>query len=114
MTKRLGKLELETSYDEVEWEMGIDYLNELINDMDNAGDSWKAEGRNMGWRNLTGHKEFRANNGEEMLREVLPDTDCKCDIEVFTDRIEMIVYHHDSPMGESYVIKPMKEEDYEA
>tara|TARA_R110000824_G_scaffold361166_1_gene549112 strand:+ start:86 stop:568 length:483 start_codon:yes stop_codon:yes gene_type:complete len=64
------------------------------------------EGRNMGWRNRTGHKEFVLNKGEDIFHEIAPE----CDLTYYITKREENEYelrmsHHDSPTGEYYTLK---------
>jgi|TARA_Y100000401_G_C8298907_1_gene212909 hypothetical protein len=64
------------------------------------------EGRNMGWRNRSGYKEFTLNKGEDIFREIAPE----CDLTYYITKekegeYEVKISHHDSPMGEHYTIK---------
>lgn len=93
-----------------------DFLMELdyIVDSKNKGDYWKASVNNFGWRNLDGQKFFKADSSIELLREVLPDTDCHFNIFNFGKGIAIQNYHHDSPMGnEWYYLLPITESTYE-
>ena len=64
------------------------------------------EGRNMGWRNRSGYKEFELKKGEDIFNEIAP----KCDLTYYITKekegeYEVRISHHDSPMGEFYKIK---------
>ena len=64
------------------------------------------EGRNMGWRNRTGHKEFTINETIDMFREIAPECDLTYKMEkVKEGEYEVRISHHDSPMGEYYKLK---------
>ena len=86
-------------------------LTELMNNLNPDSNSWDAEVHGFGWRNLDGTAEFEAETGLELLRKILPDTDCTYYIYVYQNengRVGLAVnnYHHDSPMGEWYYIYP--------
>ena len=64
------------------------------------------EGRNMGWRNRTGYKEFTLKRGEDIFYQIVPE----CDLTYYIEKVkekeyEVKIFHHDSPMGENYTIK---------
>ena len=64
------------------------------------------EGKNMGWRNRTGYKEFELTKGEDIFREIAPE----CDLTYYITKekeneYEVRISHHDSPMGEYYNLK---------
>ena len=64
------------------------------------------EGRNMGWRNRTGHKEFTINETIDVFREIAPECDLTYKMEkVKEGEYEVRISHHDSPMGEYYNLK---------
>ena len=64
------------------------------------------EGRNMGWRNRTGHKEFTINETIDVFREIAPECDLTYKMEKVKDgEYEVRISHHDSPMGEYYYLK---------
>jgi len=64
------------------------------------------EGRNMGWRNRTGHKEFTINETIDVFRKIAPECDLTYKMEkVKEGEYEVRIAHHDSPMGEYYNLK---------
>ena len=64
------------------------------------------EGRNMGWRNLSGEKTFTINETIDMFREIVPECDLTYKMEkVKEGEYEVRIAHHDSPMGEYYNLK---------
>ena len=64
------------------------------------------EGKNMGWRNRTGYKEFELTKGEDIFREIAPECDLTYYIEKTKENeYEVRISHHDSPMGEYYNLK---------
>ena len=64
------------------------------------------EGRNMGWRNLSGEKTFTINETIDMFREIAPECDLTYKMEkVKEGEYEVRIAHHDSPMGEYYNLK---------
>lgn len=100
---------------DMEYHDMVDYLTEYINKLNPDG-YWKAEVSNFGWRSLNGHKYFSADTGSELLREILPQTDCTYKIYRVRARKWLAVQnsHHDSPCGrEWYVIKPCSQRTYE-
>ena len=101
------------SFLEFYWEDIKEYLTELMQGKKSTG-YWKASVNNFGWRNQNGQKFFKADTGEELLREVLPN--CDCTFHVFNWRNGFCIrnWHHDSPMGnEYYYIVPIQYSTYE-
>lgn len=86
------------------WDWLTEDLTNLITEV-NPNGCWKAEGHNMGWRHLSGTKEFKATNGIEFLKELLPKADVSFEIYLNRKTIRMKVYHHDAPTGELYTIR---------
>lgn len=95
-----------------EWELLTDTLSHWLNEIHPGGQWWQAEMRHFGWRGQDGWKKFRARDGREFLREILPNTDCT--FKVFIDPCKAVRiqnFHHDSPVGnEWYYITPYADE----
>lgn len=91
-----------------EWEDMLSLLDEALGKLNN-GRTWKATGHSMGWRNLEGYKTFRADNAEQFLNELLPDCEKTFSIERKGKTLFIRCSHHDSPMGETYEIRPCLE-----
>ena len=64
------------------------------------------EGRNIGWRNLSGSMSFTLNDTNDIWRRTTPNTDFSLEIRSTDDgnKYEAVCYHHDSPTGEHYTI----------
>ena len=93
------------------WENFKECLNEDIQTI-NKNDFFKARGQNMGWRNLEGDKIFKATNSEEFLEAILPKTnEFTLRLKCMKTQIILKCYHHDSPMGETYYIKPLNKKE---
>ena len=78
----------------------------------NKTDVYIIEGKNLGWRNLSGSKKLKAENGEELLKGVLPNTN-EFSLWVYKKRgyFKIKCSHHDSPTGEFYYIKPLTKQE---
>jgi len=86
------------------WEYFKDDLDEEFKK--HIGKTIYVEGINIGWRNLTGRKEFELTDPEQIFNEIAP----KCDLTYYITKekegeYEVKISHHDSPMGEFYKIK---------
>ena len=83
------------------------FLNDLNDEfMEYVDEEVFVEGRNMGWRNRTGYKQFTLRRGEDMFYKIAPECDLTYYIEKVKDReYEVRISHHDSPTGEYYTIK---------
>lgn len=91
-----------------EWESLTDYLTELLD----GKEFWKIKGEKMGWRNLSGEKYLQASTGIELLRGILPNTDCTFYIHKNGKGFTIRNYHHDAPTGEIYDIVPVATSTY--
>ena len=73
---------------------------------EHIGKTIYVEGRNIGWRNRSGYKEFELTKGEDIFREIAPECDLTYKIEKVKEKeYKVKISHHDSPMGEHYTIK---------
>jgi hypothetical protein len=84
-------------------------LTQLMEDR-NAPGWWYARVTNFGWRSLDGHKTFRAGSGQDLLRAILPDTDCTFHVYDYAGGRGFAInnFHHDSPAGrEWYYVEPL-------
>lgn len=89
-----------------EWKYICDWLTEWMGEL-NQGAYWRADREYLGWRKCSGYKEFKALTGQELLREVLPDTQCTFSIERIDGTLVIDNAHHDAPTGETYTIRPL-------
>lgn len=103
---------------QINWDSMTDHLTEIMESLNRNNhykDKWIAEVNGFGWRNSVGFANITACNGTELLRGVLPDTECSFNI--FKDgrnRIKIQNYHHDSPTGnEWYYIRPATKREVE-
>ena len=89
---------------EQHWEFFQEDLEEEFKQ--HIGKDVYVEGRNMGWRNRTGHKEFTINKTIDMFHEIVPECDLTYKMEkVKEGEYEVRIAHHDSPMGAYYNLK---------
>lgn len=94
------------------WELLINDLTEFMNRVDLCG-SLHCEVKNFGWMHRDGYKDFNAHTGQELLRQVLPHTDCSFSIwlDEKEKKITINNSHHDAPAGgEMYFITNKVEE----
>ena len=91
-----------------EWNDLCAYLTELM--QRNPHNDWRTEVHHFGWRSLNGYKIFSATTGKDLLRQVLPDTDCTFRVYRYGKGLAINNAHHDSPYwAEWYYILPYKE-----
>lgn len=92
----------------MEWEWMLEDLGEALREI-SPGGHYHAEGRNLGWRQCAGFKDFSAQSPADFLAQILPKTDCTFTIERDGRTLYITNYHHDAPTGEFYVITPLDE-----
>lgn len=103
--ERGGALDM---YCQDEWNNLLEALTGIVQEMGIT--EWLVQGRHMGWMKRSGYKTFSASNGRELLRAVLPDTDCSFKIYIHDRHLAMRVSHHDAPTGESYWLAAQPDE----
>tara|TARA_R110002167_G_scaffold102276_1_gene265505 strand:- start:625 stop:1077 length:453 start_codon:yes stop_codon:yes gene_type:complete len=84
-----------------------DFLYELEEEFtDYIGKDVYVEGTNIGWRNRSGHKEFKMEFADDVFKKIIPECNLTYSMEKVKDKeYEVRIAHHDSPMGEIYNIK---------
>lgn len=88
-----------------EWEQLCENLTGLMNRINPDGCRWDARVNNFGWQRRDGTKSFfKAENGQELLRAILPKTDCTFHIFDEGDQIRIRNWHHDNPTGNEYYV----------
>lgn len=99
--------------DDFEWEDITESLTSEMNRKNPSG-MWEASVENFGWRSVSGTKpKFRADNGQDLLFKILPETDCHFKIFDIRRGFKINNAHHDKPMGgELYFILPACREGY--
>ena len=100
--------------EDYQWEDLQWALDEIIAEVNPAG-FWKARVKNFGWRSLNGHKVFYAHRGADILRNILPNTDCNFTIYKYRKHgLAINNFHHDSPMGaEWYYLTRISEREFQ-
>ena len=83
------------------WDDIIDCLQEIMNDFNPQG-HWHIEGRNMGWQNRSGTKDFYCDDAKDFIKSIFPDTsEFSFTLTVEADHLFIRISHHDAPTGES-------------
>ena len=96
-----------------EWEYFTENLTELLQKKAHDGNAWRVIGKELGWRKLDGYKYTLADTASELLRAILPETDCTISVYNYKNGYQIRASHHDAPMGESYYITPCALSTYE-
>lgn len=94
----------DSEYWNSQWEYFTEYLTELMK----GRTVWRDDAKEMGWTKASGYREFEADNGADLLRAISPNTDCSYRIYKHRNGFKVILSHHDAPMGEIHIIKPIK------
>jgi hypothetical protein len=97
-----------TDSDWMEWEFEDfkDQLKSILDDISPEG-RFYVEGRNMGWRRLSGHAEIEASSAENYMEKAFPKTSewtFQGSYDAAKKALEYRLYHHDSPTGEIYSV----------
>lgn len=118
-TKKINLMWDESNYfDEIDDEDNLGDLiqigfNNFLDDFDfilqqiSPAGFFFVEGRNMGWRHLSGHLGVTARDACEFIRKVFPSTSewtLRGSFDVKRKILEFSFYHHDSPTGEFYLV----------
>jgi len=90
----------------MEWE----YFKEVVDEMFFNADDYRfynVEASNMGWRNLSGEMFVELEDTGDFIRKCLPETEMTIKVFRGSEGVTFVVYHHDSPTGESYRVTPV-------
>lgn len=94
---------------DIEWE----YIRDAMTDeLANKDGYFYVYSDSMGWDNRSGYKYFYAKDGQSFFDEILPDCDLTLDIKSYYKGYKIRISHHDRPMGETYIVKPISEKEY--
>ena len=92
----------------MEWEFDDfkEQLKAILDDISPEG-FFYVEGRNMGWRHLSGHAVIKADNADSFIEKAFPKTS-ECTFRGTYDPVkktlDYTLYHHDAPTGEFYTV----------
>jgi len=95
-------LEWEGEESEGDWEDLIHSLSEIMG----KTTSWRCRGEDLGWLRMSGAIRFEANNPTDLLREILPKTECSFKVFLTDNGFSINNFHHDSPTGEWLHLTP--------
>ncbi len=88
-----------------EWDYMVEDLTNLMESVSPGNTVWRVNMRGFGWMKEDADGTITAKTGEELLRAVLPNTDCSFKIYRQGKGIEIANSHHDG--SETYYITPM-------
>jgi hypothetical protein len=108
-----GFLTEATECDGLCWEYSVEDFSNVTEELrkNNMSDHWKVENLRLWNGEVSGN--FHADKVEDILRGMTVRGDCTMRYEVFSDRIEYSLSHHDAPTGSKSVLRPVTEEEYE-
>lgn len=108
-----GYLQEETECEGLCWEYSVEDFANVTESLrnNNPTDYWKVENLRLWNGEVSGH--FEAKTVEDLLRGMTVRSDWSMSYEVFADRIEYSLSHHDSPMGSTSVVRAVEAEEYE-
>lgn len=92
----------------MEWEFeGFkEHLKAILDDLSPEG-FFYVEGRNMGWRHLSGHAKIKADSAENYIEKAFPKTSewtFRGTYDPKNKSLDYTLYHHDVPTGEFYTV----------
>jgi hypothetical protein len=95
------------------WEFAVEDFSNVTENLrnENLTDYWKVENLRLWNGEVSGH--FQAKTVADLLRGMTVNSEWTMRYEVFADRIEYSLSHHDAPMGSKSVLRPVDEEEYE-
>ena len=96
--------ELPAYADEIEFEIFESNISDYFRNY--LGKEVFVIGKNLGYENLTGEKNFTLEKTDQIWREITPDTDISFKIENTNDDhvFKARCSHHDSPTGEHFAL----------
>lgn len=92
----------------MEWEFDDfkEQLKAILDDISPEG-FFYVEGRNMGWRHLSGHAVIKADNADSFIQKAFPKTSewtFRGTYDPVKKALDYTLYHHDAPTGEFYTV----------
>ena len=95
------------------WTYSLEDFAEVTKELQNGNDTgwWNVKGLRL-WDGEVGGL-FPADDAEGILRGMTVRSDWHMRYEVYTDRIEYSLSHHDAPMGSSSTLRSVTQEQHE-
>lgn len=98
-------LSFDSDDDQDDWSSFLEYAEHLW--LKYGVQRWTIEGRNIGWMNRNGYKQVVVDTFFKLLFSIVPDGQSfNANVSFHANKMAIVLYHHDSPTGESYVITP--------
>ena len=94
--------------DVMQWEFDDfkEQLKAILDDISPEG-FFYVEGRNMGWRHLSGNADIKADSAEGYIEKAFPKTSewtFRGTYDPQKKALDYTLYHHDAPTGEFYTV----------
>lgn len=86
------------------WESELEFFGECVRDFLALSDTFRVSGIRLWNREVGG--VFTANTVAEFVRGITVDSEWTLRYEVFSDRVEFSLSHHDAPTGSASVVVP--------
>ena len=95
------------------WDCAVEDFENVTEELRDSNETgwWKVERLRL-WNGEVGGL-FPADKVEDLLRGMTVNSEWIMTYEVFSDRIEYSLSHHDSPMGSASVVRPVTEAERE-
>lgn len=94
------------------WDFFTERVSRLLKDIAEQykhDDIFHVSGSSIGWRNQSADRLLQVDNGEELIMKITPNSGgARVEVKQYTDKkLDINVYHHDSPTGELYIVHPV-------
>ncbi len=98
----------EDSFDliQISFENFLEEFDSILHKISPSG-FFFVEGRNMGWRHLSGQMDVTAGDAREFISKAFPKTSewsLRGSFDFTRKILEFSLYHHDAPTGELYTV----------
>ena len=101
----------DSDYWTMQWESFCEFLTEEMN----GRQFFRDDATGMGWQSRTGYKVFKAENGQKMVDAITPNTqEFSLTVWKHYNGFKIRIGHHDAPMGEIHMVRPITEGAYMA
>ena len=96
------------------WTTQWEFFTESLSEEMGKNIYWADNAKGVGWRGLTGSKVFEAENGQKLIDAITPKTsEFSLRIYKHSKGLKIIISHHDAPMGETHLIRPLSAKQYD-
>ena len=91
-----------------------EHLTDALHRLNPDGDTFTSRGKNIGWRNRSGVTTVTISDGIDLIQKIAPNS-TRWRLVAYGDEhaIELKLFHHDSPNGETHRLTPEADPDSE-